>query len=355
MKVYFDESGQTGTHLFDAAQPYFSLGSTSIEESEAGELLDRCFPRRQGNELKSQNVLRRRARKRDFLNFAREVGKTPERFCAVKIGKRFTVIAKMVDHLVEPLLRGQGYDFYAGNYAVRFANSAHFVFEPLLDRPIAENLLRLYNEFARNPTSAGLVSLHAALEAAERDGPDGSEVTLGLMVAGAEHFEELHKLSEFEDTNDIHVTAVINCMGHWQEQSPGPFEVIHDESLHFFARTGSWQRLIDPNIEPQVIAVGGKTLTLPIPVVSTVSARSHECFSLQICDLIAGFASRASAPGLSKEDKDFFRAACDAGLGEITVFPVDAGSDFADGPPARATGPDIIDRIATAARSKGES
>jgi hypothetical protein len=240
VKIYFDESGQTGTHLFDPIQPYFTLGSTNIEEAEAADILNRCFPHRQGNELKSQKLLRRPQGRRGFLEFAREVGKTPDRFCTVKIGKRFAVVSKMVDFLVEPLLHARGYDFYASDYAVRFANSACFVFEHLLEGSDAENLMRLYNEFARKPSVATLRPLQAALEAAERSGPFGGEVTLGLMAEGARQFEALRDLDAFEDSNDIHVTAVVQCMAHWQARSPGPFEVVHDESIHFFDRSESY-------------------------------------------------------------------------------------------------------------------
>jgi hypothetical protein len=54
--------------------------------------------------------------------------------------------------------------------------------------------MRLYNEFARKPSVATLRPLQAALEAAERSGPFGSEVMLGLMAEGARQFEALHDL-----------------------------------------------------------------------------------------------------------------------------------------------------------------
>ncbi|TXN04874.1 hypothetical protein FV242_05845 [Methylobacterium sp. WL64] len=85
---------------------------------------------------------------------------------------------------------------------------------------------------------------------------------------------------------------------------------------------------------------------------STVGARSHESASLQLCDLVAGLASRASAPEQPPEFREFLGAVIDAGFGEVTVFPVDAGTDFVSEPPERATGPDIVDRIARAVRGQ---
>lgn len=354
-RIYFDESGQTGTHLLDAAQPYFTLGSTDVDEVEAAEILDACFTNRQGEELKSQAILKRPRGRRQFLDFAREVGKRPGRFCVAKIGKRHALVSKMVDHLVEPLLRAQGYDFYANDYAAKFANSASYVFGHLLDRQEADGLLGLYNAFAREPDRERLRALHTSLEAASMMAPHGSEFTLGLMEDGAKYFETVQVLADFDDANEIHVTAAVECMGYWQSQGPGPFEVVHDESKHFFARSVRWEAITNPELEPVSFTTGNKTLKLPIPVVSTVGARSHESASLQLCDLVAGLVSRASAPNHPPEFREFLGAVIDAGFGEMTIFPVDAGTDFVSGPPERSTGPDMVDRIAQAVRRQRKS
>ncbi|WP_411903744.1 DUF3800 domain-containing protein [Methylorubrum thiocyanatum] len=347
-KLFFDESGQTGTHLFDEAQPWFTLASTDICEAEAAEIIARCFPGRQGKELKSRSILKGGRGRRQFLDFAREVGRRPDSFCAVKIGKRFTLVCKMVDNLVEPLLRAQGYDFYSGDYARRFANSAHFVFTNLLARPVADGLLSTYNEFARDPDAAKLATLHAALVDARRDAPYGSGVTLDLMQEGARHFAVLNDLDSFEDSNEIHVTAVVECMGHWLQRHQGPFEVIHDESLHFFGQSARWEAITNPDVDAVTITVGAKTMNLPIPVTATVSAHSHDCPSIQLCDLVAGVLSRAAAAQPTPDFRIFVEQAVESGLGEVLVYPIDAGDEFISGPPARAEGPDAVDRIVEA-------
>jgi hypothetical protein len=353
-QIYFDESGQTGTHLFDPQQPYFVLASTDLSDAESTEILTRAFPRQQAAELKAQSVLRRPNGQRGFLEFAREVGKLPRRFCAAKIGKRYAIISKMVDSLVEPLLSARGYDFYANNYAFTFANSVGFVFEHILPPPVAETLMALYNTFARNPDAAGLHKLQAALNETLRTAPDGSEVFLELLHQGALDFERRGNLATFEDTNDLHVTAAVTCVGYWQAQGPGPFEVVHDESLHFFARSARWNAFTDPGLDPMTFEIGDKTLILPMPVASTQSAHSHEHASLQVCDLIAGFISRTSAAEQTDEFREFAREAAAAGLGEVGIFPVDFGNEFCEGPPEPASGPDIVDQIALAvARGRG--
>jgi hypothetical protein len=333
VNIYFDESGNTGTQLLDPQQPYFTTGSTDILEDEAADIIKRCFPRHKGAELKSKEILKRHQGRQAFLSFAKEVGLQPERFVATKINKRFTVLCKMVDHLIEPVLHAAGYDFYKDDYAVRYANMAYYAFETFLDKDASTTLFKAYNAFARFPDANLLGALHNTIKNAETNAHEGARVFLGLMAEGADRLDDV-ELAALADINDIHVTSLVSSMGHWQSRHAGSFAVFHDESMHFFSRSERWAEMTDPDQPPQVIQVGEKkTLTLPISVVSTTSALSHQCASLQLCDLIAGFVSRAHGSP-NAEFHAFVQDAIEAGMGEMSIYPVDAGTDFVDGPPA---------------------
>lgn len=342
--IYFDESGNTGTQLLDPQQPYFTTGSTDIPDDEAADIIKRCFPRYKGGEIKSKEILKRGQGRQAFLSFAREVGRLPERFVATKINKRFTVLCKMVDHLVEPVLHAAGYDFYKDDYAARYANMAYYAFENFLNKEASTALFKAYNDLARFPDTDRLGTLRTALQNAKSNAPEGTEVFLDSMVEGTNQLDDAG-LESLDDSNDIHVTSLVSSMGHWQSRYTGSFAVFHDESMHFFSRSRRWSEMTDPSQPAQVIQVGEKkTLTLPISVVSTTSTLSHQCASVQLCDLIAGFVSRVYA-SQNAEFQAFVHAAVEAGMGEMKIYPVDAGTEFVSGPPAIADGPDAIDRI----------
>lgn len=346
--IYFDESGQTGAHLFDPQQPCFTLGSTDLTEVEAADIIRRCFPREQGDEIKSKSIMKSASGRAGFLAFAEEVGRIPERFFAVRMDKRFAIIAKMVDNLVEPMLRDQGYDFYADNYAARYANMAYYALDTILGRPALDPLLAAYNAFARSPEAGSMAALARLLAETAETAPYGSGRFLAQMQAGAEQFGDLHDIAKFEDSNDLHVTAAVQSMSFWQDRHSDDFEVVHDESIHFFDREERWRMMTDPSLPATVIDLGSKRLTLPIRVASTVSARSHECPPLQVADLIAGFVTRASAERQSAETQAFFEEAVARGMNGLSIYPVEAGTDFVGGPPPLAEGPDAVDRIAMA-------
>ena len=54
-KIYFDESGQTGTHLFDPQQPYFVLVSTDLSDADSREILT-CGAREQPSDHAHRRV-----------------------------------------------------------------------------------------------------------------------------------------------------------------------------------------------------------------------------------------------------------------------------------------------------------
>lgn len=346
--IYFDESGQTGTNLLDRDQPFFAIGSTDIGESEADAMLARHFAGRQSAELKANRLLGQNRGRREILAFLDDLSERADRVCGARLHKRFAVVAKMVDHLVEPGMRDRGYDFYADDYAAKFANTTFFAFDKFMPRSDADRLLELYHEFAREPTEAGLSALHEALREAHGTAHRHCRTPLELMIDGTADFEPFAGPNGFRDTNDIHVTAVLQCMAHWQSRHAGPFDVVHDESVHFFRRSAEWKRITDPSLAPEVIPVGDRNLTLPVGVISTVGARSHESASLQICDLVAGLVGRFRQDEPAGPMRDFYEAALASGLGRISIFPLDPGTDFVAGMPARANGPDAIDRIVMA-------
>ena len=347
--VYFDESGQTGVNLFDRDQPFFTIGSTDIEPGEAAEIIAACFPRHTGDELKSKRLFKQPSNQPGLIAFAREIGKRPNSFCGSQIDKRFAIVGKMVDNIVEPLLHSRGYDFYADGYARRFANTMTAVFADIADQASVDALLEAYNVFARKPAAETLKQLQAAFDGL-RGIPEKARDYIRLMETGAKHFDELNDLPSFKDTNDIHVTAVLQCVDFWQDRIAEPFDIVHDESIHFFEREDRWLRMIDRTITPSEIVFGAKTLKLPLPVRSVSSERSHDCASLQLCDLVAGFLSRASNrnPDLQR----FFREAFHAGLCELTVFPLGPDKDFVTGPPRSSTGPDALDRMIEAMQKR---
>ena len=99
--IYLDESGFTGEDLYNPDQRFFTIASTIVGEGEAREILARCFPRYQGDEYKFTNIWKRERSREGLRALAAEIPKFEDRAFVWIIDKRFCLLTKMVDYLVE--------------------------------------------------------------------------------------------------------------------------------------------------------------------------------------------------------------------------------------------------------------
>jgi len=124
--IFIDESGFTGGDLLNREQPFFAVTTSDIGEDEAEDILRTSFPRYQGREFKFGKLWSRNTNRRGLLRFAEFLKERNEQVFVWWVDKKFCVLTKFVDFLIEPILHDEGYDFYAGGHAPKFCNRFHF-------------------------------------------------------------------------------------------------------------------------------------------------------------------------------------------------------------------------------------
>ena len=351
--IYFDESGFTGYNLLDPVQPVFSIASVDIEEERAEELLHSAFPRYQGEEFHFSQIWRsgQRKRLRTFCNHLREVADTS--FCYVT-NKRFAVLTKMMDFLVEPIITSTGYDFYDEGFCWKYSNYVHFGLTNFAEPELLDCLLKYYQEFSRAPTSDSLNTLQArlAMMASSTDGP--VQIFLEQMALGAKLFEEFNILDDFRSTNNVQTSTMIAVVGHWRQAYPEDFDVVHDASSSFMRDRSFWNALTATSGPTTELRAGdGSFVEYPLRVVSTRAVDSKESRPVQFCDILAGLAAKHFNPTLSGDERDFMNGLIDEGLGCITSNRLVPSTEFPVRiPPKRLEGPDVVDQMAELLRDR---
>ena len=343
--IYFDESGQTGEKLLDADQPFFSVGSTDLTQQEASALLAAHFPRYSGDELKFRKLFRRPSGRRALLSFARAVSQFEGRLFCYFADKRFAMLTKMVDWLIEPLMSDSGYDWYRGDYGLRFCNMFHYAFQICDREDLLAEVTGLYDALCTERSGSALRSLQTRYAVIAENGPEELKPFMRLAADGAQGFRRHYSLADFTDRNEIHVTCVVTSVSWWRARSDDDFEVVHDQSTHFFKRQGIWDLVTRTDAQEGEVWVGSKCLKFPLRVLSTAEGDSSALASLQVCDLIAGFVARARSPRLKAEEAAAVQGMVDAGFGSLDVNSITPGDDFVDGPPPLARGLDAVDLI----------
>src|SRR5579871_270540 len=124
IEVAFDESGNTGQNLLDAAQPTFALASVCLTEAEIAELTSSLasvsrtemhFTRLKGNRASQIQLA--------TLFQSSLISTDHAKVCIFH--KRFMVTTKIVDMLVEPLLHRSGLDLYEQGANLAMSNLWH--------------------------------------------------------------------------------------------------------------------------------------------------------------------------------------------------------------------------------------
>lgn len=342
-----DESGFTGDDLYNPNQPHFVISSTLIGDEEASEILRRCFPRYQGPEFKFTTIWRREAHHDGLRAFAREIPALSDRIFLWVVDKRFSLLVKMFDYLVEPSLYAAGRDFYAGGYAMRYLNTVHRDILKFGTPAMYDDAVRLWDAFARNPSAATMAPLRTYLEDVAQTSRHPISTIFAMMHEGTKRFEASNeRLEDFTDSSEIQVTSILSTMTYWRQHRAEDFDLVHDESASFLRQQDLWETLVcnDAKSLPFEQA-NGTIVELPLRVRSTTAAKSQDSPAIQLCDLLAGLGAKMAVAFDKTKQDPFLLELAALGAGELISGGVRPHDDYANGPAPPRDGPDMLDRM----------
>lgn len=353
--IFFDESGFTGYNLLDPQQPVFSIASADISEDRAEEILRASFPRYQGAEFHFTNIWRS-GHKQGLKQFCNHLHEVADRSFCYATNKKFAVLAKIMEFLVEPAVTDAGFDFYDDGFCWKYTNFAYYGLTQFGPPELLDRLLNFYQEFSREPNQASLELLQFRLRMMAESTDDPIQMFLDQMATGAEIFERYSDLSTFKSSNSLQTSTMIAVIGHWRQRYQDDFAVIHDASSSFLRDRQTWEAVTGVGGDGRALKAGdGSFVDFPIRVVSTEAKDSRESRSIQFCDILAGLVSRHFNPNLSDEDRAFMGELVDEGLGNISSNRLVPGTEFPDQiPPKRLEGPDVVDQMAEMLRERLE-
>lgn len=346
-KIYIDESGFTGDDLYNPEQRYFTIASTVIDNDEAREILVRCFPRYQGDEYKFTNIWKRERSRQGLRALAAAIPEFADRVFVYIIDKRFCLLTKMVDYLCEPVAYVAGFDWYADGWGMRHMNTIHRDLVAYRADEIYDRLVRNWDAFARNPSVERLDEIEELLKQGRETSRGPLPDLFASLLHGLDFFRQHNAdLANFTDSNEIQVTSVFSTISWWRQHRSEDFALVHDESSAFLKQRDLWDTMLREDfVAPPIPIANGTEVELPLRVRSSTSVRSHDSYSVQLCDVLAGLMAKAG-PGLVGGSRDrFIVELVMAGAGELSYSGIMPHRLFVDGPPSRRDGPDMVDRL----------
>jgi len=215
--IYFDESGFTGYNLLNPDQPIFTIGSHDLSEEMSFDLLQKSFPDYRGEEFKFSRIWSRRKSRKRLVFFAECLSELIDNCFVYTCDKKFVVLTKIVDSLVEPVVHATGQDFYADGFNVKYSNMAHFAFSQFTSDEFYIELLETYQSFARKPAVETLREMQEKFQILAQDCADYTRDFMDMIVLGAQDFERHSSLANHRGSSDIHLTTMVSSVSFWIE------------------------------------------------------------------------------------------------------------------------------------------
>lgn len=344
--IYCDESGFTGYNLLDPAQPIFAVASACVEEVEAEKILKQSFPAYQGAEFKFANLWRG-GNRAGLTRFAAEIKKLEHFPFVYFIDKRFAVLTKAIDLLVEPTITEAGYDFYDAGFNRKYCNYVHYGLSEFGEPELLDAIVTHYLAFSRNPGKESLATLQYLLTLMANSLEEPLDTFVEQMATGAELFEKYHSFDEFKKTNDLQAACMLAVVGHWRQRLKDDLAMIHDASSNFLRSKDVWDVVTRKDAPEIKFQMGdGTVVELPLRLTSTKAVDSKDSYAVQLCDVLAGLATKLFDPSISEEDRKFLHSVTQAGLDSVSANGVRPTDVFPDEiPPKKLDGPDLVDRM----------
>lgn len=286
--VYVDECGHTGEDLSDPDTPVFVVASHDVHEGEARSWKERFFSRVVAGELKHSQLQRRAGHHGALVEFVREA-LSGRRVRAALAHKRFSLVAKLVDWLVEPALHAGGLDLYEGGANVALSNVVYFSLAARGDASL-DRVIRAFQRAARTRDPKLMYECNEVLRSNAVQaalGEVGSFFSVSMAQLGERWIERMPPRSLALST-----TLALQVCYAWRRRGLASFEIVHDRSTALARERDVWELILSKQAPPAMVGHADFQVEFPVGVEEVRFEDSANLASLQLADLLAGAIAR---------------------------------------------------------------
>jgi hypothetical protein len=285
--IYCDESGNSGERLLDKDQPFFVLASNDFGVSEAKGLLEHVRSP-QGGEPKFKTLKKTQEGIRRLTRFFADPRLHTSRIVVDVYHKRYMVVTKLVDLVVETLMHRMGEDLYKDGANIAMSNMLYGCMPTFCGDELTDRFLQSFVDLMRHRTNAHVTEYFDAGRAmVEACCDDDFQKTL-LPFAEPSLFA-----AWFNPIGDMAlepaIPALFQHLSEWGRRKPDRFRVIHDGSKPVLASQEDFQRmmaLVDES--SRVVGYDRRKFQFPLRAVSLEQGDSMMYPQIQVADLCAG-------------------------------------------------------------------
>jgi hypothetical protein len=305
--IYFDESGNTGTNLLDSTQPIFALGSCDFTEKECQKLLDPLL-NRGAHEVKFVNLKRRSSGQEKIIDLLQNSLVTPRRVMFSVFNKKFVIVTKIVDDLIENTVSRFGYDLYQGAGNVALSNLLFCVIPAFCGEEEFDKLLTKYMLMAKLRDEKTINDFYHQVDhlkdICDEKGHELSQ-EIYLLSSTKNFIEDIFRTLP-QDSNNPAIPALFALSRYWSNLYKKGFNVKHDNAKPVEEQQEILKLFSDFRQQSIKFGYGIREFELPLRVKNIDFLDSKDEYRLQLIDVITSSFTYWAKNKLKGENEDLF-------------------------------------------------
>ena len=304
MRIYLDESGYTGEDLMKEDQPYFSICTHAIDEATCADIKEKYFAEIQAKELKHSQLASRPKQAKMLLAALRDLTDNHHEKIIVGVSdKRYALLAKIVDLIIETSMHRAGYNLYRRGGNIAMTNVMYTCMN--LDGDYLDRILRAFQRWMRERSLAARTEFAHRLASPHRiEMIDDFRKTILGALRHVGYNSVLRGLDR--GALDLSLSTAMNLMSMWRWRVDAePFQLIHDQSTNMSKQKRMWDALVSPSALPAIVGYDSRKRRYPLNISETVFVDGKTSVALQIADIIAGAASAVLKGSASSSGEEY--------------------------------------------------
>ena len=339
-EVVFDESGNTGADLLNQQQPVFALASTCLSREQASLILE-PLSTPQTREIKFSRLRRTEAGRRRIIEFLSCSSLDPENIITTLFHKKYMIVTKVVDLLVENLAYEDGIDLYRDGANIAMSNYFYFCMPTFCGEGRTTTLLRRFVEMLRFRTPRNIRRFYVAARAMYEHSTDREFAASLAPILVSERMIGFILANNDRNSLDPAIPAFVQHCSLWGDRFGREYGLIHDDSKPIFQEKETLEIFMSPEEEIHVLGYDRRKFSFPLRASGVRFASSNEDPRLQVADILAGASSYLAAGLVAPPSHiEFWNDLDEANLPRLIrdviwpspdVSPRDLGTEFTGG------------------------
>ena len=301
-KVAFDESGNTGGDLLNIQQPVFALASICLSRSQAQAFLS---PLRtaQTQEIKFSRLRRTHAGRTSIVELLSDHALQKHCPKISVVHKRYMVITKIVDLLVETLAYEGGLDMYKEGANIATSNLHFYCMPVYCGEGRTKAFLRRFVDMIRRRTPESIRKFYSCASLLYQNCQDKQYKSALSPILLSERVVDSVLAYNNKNSVDPAIPTFFQHCAWWGEELDGPFDTLHDESKPILQEKEFLQRFMSQSKNVATIGYDRRKFQFPLRARSIAFGKSSRDSRLQVADILAGSAAHWALGLLIEKDK----------------------------------------------------